>query len=269
MELGRKLRQARLDAGLSQRQLCGTEITRNMLSQIENGSARPSVDTLCYLAARLGKPVSYFLEEDAVVSANQAVMARARAAWEAGNAGEVLQALNSYRAPDAVFDMEKQLLEALAVLSSARDALADGRQRYAAELLEKLGALKNGYCAAELERERLLLLAKARPELRQDICRALPALDEELCLRAADALEQGDYARGAALLDAAEARESPEWNFLRGEAYLAGRQYARAAQCYHRAEKAFPEQAAPRLEQCYRELEDYKQAYFYACRQKK
>jgi transcriptional regulator with XRE-family HTH domain len=54
MELGQRLRQARLEAGLSQRQLCGDTITRNMLSLIENGSARPSMDTLRCLAARLG-----------------------------------------------------------------------------------------------------------------------------------------------------------------------------------------------------------------------
>ena len=61
MELGQRIRAARLEAGLSQRQLCGEVITRNMLSQIENGSARPSMDTLQYLAAQLGKPVSFFL----------------------------------------------------------------------------------------------------------------------------------------------------------------------------------------------------------------
>ena len=38
MELGEKLRQARLEAGLTQRQLCGDQITRNMLSLIENGA---------------------------------------------------------------------------------------------------------------------------------------------------------------------------------------------------------------------------------------
>ena len=76
MTLGEKLKQARLEAGLSQRQLCGDVITRNMLSQIENGSARPSMDTLKYLASRLGKPVSYFLEEEAEVPANLAVMER-------------------------------------------------------------------------------------------------------------------------------------------------------------------------------------------------
>lgn len=43
MELGEKLRLARLEAGLSQRALCGDEITRNMLSRIENGAARPSM----------------------------------------------------------------------------------------------------------------------------------------------------------------------------------------------------------------------------------
>ena len=53
MELGEKLRQARLEAGFSQRQLCGEEITRNMLSQIEHGTAKPSMKTLQFLAARL------------------------------------------------------------------------------------------------------------------------------------------------------------------------------------------------------------------------
>ena len=46
MSLGEKLRQARLEAGLSQRALCGEEITRNMLSRIENGAAQPSMRTL-------------------------------------------------------------------------------------------------------------------------------------------------------------------------------------------------------------------------------
>ena len=85
MELGEKLKQARLEAGLSQRQLCGDAITRNMLSQIENGSAKPSMATLRYLAERLGKSVSFFLEEDAVLSPNQAVMAEIRTAYDAKN----------------------------------------------------------------------------------------------------------------------------------------------------------------------------------------
>ena len=70
MEMGELLRKARLEAGLTQRALCGDRITRNMLSQIENGTARPSMATLQYLADALGKPVSYFLGE-VVLTANQ------------------------------------------------------------------------------------------------------------------------------------------------------------------------------------------------------
>ena len=64
MELGEKILQARQAAGLSQRQLCGEVITRNMLSQIEHGTAKPSMKTLAYLADRLGKPISFFLEDE-------------------------------------------------------------------------------------------------------------------------------------------------------------------------------------------------------------
>ena len=62
MDLGSKIKQLRIDKMMTQKELAGNEITRNMLSQIENGSARPSMDTLRYLAGQLGKPVSYFLE---------------------------------------------------------------------------------------------------------------------------------------------------------------------------------------------------------------
>ena len=117
MELGQKLKQARLDAGLSQRQLCGEEITRNMLSLIENGSARPSMDTLTYLAGRLGKPVGYFLEEDAVLSPNQPVMDKARRAFGKGAYDQVLSALKEYRNNDMVFDWEADLLLALSAMA--------------------------------------------------------------------------------------------------------------------------------------------------------
>ena len=78
MDLGSKLLQARQEAGLSQRQLCEGIITRNMLSQIEHGTARPSMDTLLALAGRLNKPLSWFLDEDALRSPNQAVVFAAR-----------------------------------------------------------------------------------------------------------------------------------------------------------------------------------------------
>ena len=142
MELGEKLRQARLESGLSQRQLCAEEITRNMLSQIENGTAKPSMKTLQYLANRLGKSVSYFLEETAVTSPNQTVMEKARRHFDAGEYASAAAALENYREPDAVYDREKSLLWSLTYLSLAEQALEAQKYPYALELLQNAGMEK-------------------------------------------------------------------------------------------------------------------------------
>ena len=268
MTLGEKIKQARLEAGLSQRQLCGEEVTRNMLSQIENGAAKPSMATLSYFAARLGKPVSYFLEEDAILSPNQEVMTRARTAVLEGAGQTALKILEDYRQPDATFDAEFQLLSRLGALDAAEQAIRNGQYPYAADILEKLDVMQDGYCADSLEKQRLLLLAAARPQLRHEICAKLPSLDGELLLRARDALDRGELDRCNHLLEAAEDHNDAQWNFLRGELYLSRQQFAEAAVCYHKAEVSYPEKCAVRLERCYRELEDFKQAYHYACKQR-
>ena len=56
MTLGQRIRQARIDRGMTQKQLVGDHITRNMLSKIENDSATPSVRTLEYIASRRSLP---------------------------------------------------------------------------------------------------------------------------------------------------------------------------------------------------------------------
>ena len=112
MDLGQRLKNARLEAGLSQRQLCGDMITRNMLSQIENGSAKPSMDTLRYLARQLGKSVSFFLEET-VPSSNQDLILEARNAFTDGKWKEVLAILDDFSLPDPIFDAEFYLLLSL------------------------------------------------------------------------------------------------------------------------------------------------------------
>lgn len=264
MELGQRLKEARLAAGLSQRQLCGDVITRNMLSQIENGAARPSMDTLRYLAGRLEKPVSWFLDEQAVSSPNQAVMEEARLGHLMKEPSRVLRALEGYRKPDTLYDWEQELLELHACLELAEEALDRDYRPRAAELLDRAASIVPTYCSRELERRRLLLQARLDPSA----AARLPGLDEELLLRARYALETGNAVRCAALLEAAEDRESPRWNLLRAEAYLAAGDYRAAADCYHKAEAIYPKQTASRLERCYRELEDYKRAYEYACKQR-
>ena len=64
MTLGEKLKSARRKLKITQADLCGEKITRNMLSCIENNKAMPSLDTLAYLSARLELPISYIVSDD-------------------------------------------------------------------------------------------------------------------------------------------------------------------------------------------------------------
>lgn len=264
MELGEKLRNARQEAGLSQRQLCGDIITRNMLSLIEHGSAKPSMDTLKLLAARLGKPMSYFLEEDAVVSPNARVMESARERFDAGDFAGAAAALEGYRAGDGVYDREAALLRKCSYLELAEQAIREKRRPYALELLEKAKPAA-AYCSEALERRRLLLLGQISGE---EVSTQLPSLDGELMLRAGEALRRGDTVRARKLLEAAEDQAGTQWNFLMGLVRLEGKKYREAARCFHRVEDSWPRETAPLLEQCYRELGDYRRAYEYAVRQK-
>ena len=63
MNLGEKIKAARLERHMTQKDVVGDYITRNMLSKIENGSATPSVKTLEYLAGALGLPAGYFMND--------------------------------------------------------------------------------------------------------------------------------------------------------------------------------------------------------------
>ena len=269
MELGQRIKQARLEAGLSQRQLCGEEITRNMLSQIENGSARPSMGTLEYFARRLGKTVSYFLEEDTVCSPNQQCMEQARKCYGEGAWSQALQSLEPYKDPDPVFDSERWLLEALCLMSLARNALTEGKAVYCETLLERAGEAgsRTAYYTPALERERILLLSCGDTRESVKLLQQLPEDSREQYLRGAAALEEKDYQRCAAVLDSAP-RDTSRWHFLRGEAARGMGQYALAAEHYLRAEADDPQACIPALESCYRELGDYKNAYVYACKQR-
>ena len=222
MELGEKIRQARLEAGLSQRQLCGEEITRNMLSLIENGAAKPSMKTLGYLAKELGKPLSWFVDEYGTD--------------------------------------HRELISSAENLRLAQEAAAQGKDIYAAQLLENV-------TSPLLLREKLLLMGLLPGSSRKEVCRMLPSLDGELLLRAEAALETGAGERCRKLLDAVEDTESVRWNLLKGKLELSQGRWEAAAECLEKAEEEGPE-VIGMLETCFRELGDFRRAYEYACKQR-
>ncbi len=248
MELGEKLKQARLDAGLSQRQLCGEEITRNMLSQIENGSAHPSMKTLQYLASRLGRPMSYFMEDEDP-------MASVRDAYRHGRYEEVLDT-----APGGD---EGVLLQILSILELAEQAYRDGKKPYAVALLERAELLEAGtvYCPEELARRRVLLMARLLPERTEKLLQSLP--EEELLLRAQGLAEKNPQAC-CAILDSLQNQQDSRWISLRGRAAFAAGDYAGAKVYLSQNE----EENLQLLEECCIQLEDYKGAYTYALKRR-
>ena len=253
MTIGEKIKQQRQALGLSQRQLCGDRITRNMLSQIENGSARPSMDTLTYLAAQLGQSVSFFLDESALTSPNADTMSSARTAYADRSFRQALDILAAYRHPDPVFDAEKSHLQNLCLLALAEQAATRGQGPLAMQLLEQIDS-ENLYFSPDLQRKYRILSGM------------LPVEDDgELLLRAEIALKQNDPARAIDYLKATENPESSRRNLLLGKAYFAQKDYEKAIPFLQNGEESDPKTCLSALEVCYRELGDFENAYRCAC----
>ncbi|WNS44163.1 helix-turn-helix transcriptional regulator [Paenibacillus sp. MMS20-IR301] len=62
LTIGEKVKQLRKAKGLTQTDLAGEQMTKSMLSQIENGRALPSMSSLQFLAGRLGVDAGYFMQ---------------------------------------------------------------------------------------------------------------------------------------------------------------------------------------------------------------
>ena len=193
MELGEKILRARQEAGLSQRQLCGDTITRNMLSQIEHGTAKPSMTTLQILAARLGKPVSYFLDEETAAQS------------------AVAQAWMQLRQAETAITQEKYLYAEELLKKVETDIPALLRQKCL--LLSRLPGVKPEELCRELPGLDEELLLRAKAALAEGNCkRALCLLEaveaqedpEVQLLRGEILLTQGRYAQAAECFHGAE-----------------------------------------------------------------
>ena len=257
MELGAKIKQARIAAGLSQKQLCGQQITRNMLSQIENGSARPSMKTLGYLAERLGRPISYFLEEQSVVFPNQQPIQEAKTAFALGDLAGMRRALDAFQEPDPQFFEERQLLEYHWHVQRARQAMEENMLPYAVKLLYRALELEGLYITADLRYRCRVLMVSAGENI---------PLEWDTDALLARARQCADPKRRLEILGAFDDQKSETWNLLQADALFALKRYAEAAAAYCLAKQDAA--VYGKLEICYRELGDYKQAYEYACKQR-
>ena len=263
MELGQKLKKARLDAGLSQRQLCGDTITRNMLSQIENGSAKPSLATLQVLSARLGKPVSFFWKE--APSENLALLHKASRT----NAAEALEILQNYLPDDPMLDDWYHWLLLRCYLDLAEQALVDNRLPLAQNMLNQASQVgAKSPSSLSYFGERLTLLQyKAGMIDAVSAAAVLPDNTQSMLLRASAALAQKDFQLCLAYLTSAD-HQTEEGILLRADTLLQQRNYQDAAAYYLQLENTMDNKIYSRLELCYKEMGDFKRAYEYACKQR-
>lgn len=68
--IGQKIKEARKEKKMTQEELADKNISRSLISLIENDLSYPSMQTLEYLSVKLDKHISYFLVEDDTDSVN-------------------------------------------------------------------------------------------------------------------------------------------------------------------------------------------------------
>lgn len=186
MTLGQKIKNARLQRGLTQKELVGGAITRNMLSKIENDAAAPSVRTLEYLARALDLPAGYFLGQSGLSDGSAPDgLNEARAAFRQQQWSDCLDALEANK--NAASTDEGYLLRARAGAAAAQLALDQGNPIEARELAEAaLYYNQEGmYRSAALDAQLCLLLGKALVALGEEERAAL----RQRCLDTLDLLD--------------------------------------------------------------------------------
>lgn len=136
MNIGKKIKDLRSSKLMTQSELAGNEITRNMLSQIENGTALPSVGTILYLAKKLGVPAGYLLSEgeEEFIYKKTTVMRNIKRAY-ADKSFEICRdmCLSSFDE----FDDELELILTDCCVGSAEDCMRNGRLHKACSYLDE------------------------------------------------------------------------------------------------------------------------------------
>ena len=283
MTLGQKLKQTRLARGMTQSQVVGDRITRNMLSQIENDLASPSVGTLEYLASVLHVRLSWLLADEQ----GEAEAGRTQRLRELLKSGDYSACLEL--APEHTPDDEQALALAMAAAQCAQRALEAERFDTARHLAQQ-GLLWNAgsiYENAQLTLHLRQILARcaqaAGPGQEQSafsdyrqLYTAQPARVRYHLTAARYQLERGKTAAAEAELRAVAAPPEEalaEYRIVQARLAAAGGRFAEAMDALRQASadgplpKLLERELLQTMELASRELQDYKTAYECAARQ--
>src|SRR4051794_23294911 len=124
-QLGERVRQLRVAAGLTQTELAGNRFSKEYISQIERGKTRPTQDTIDWLASQLKTDAGYLANgvETADLARAEALLAQGDAliaAAKYGEAAAILDGAESVVAGTGLAEltMRRQMAHAWAVMEA-------------------------------------------------------------------------------------------------------------------------------------------------------
>lgn len=166
VELGKKIKEARIARKMTQSEVVGDFITRNMLSQIESGTATPSIKTLEYLSRVLDVPLFVLIpnrpeKEDPICLLERAKRLLAKGAYE-----RVLEMEKEY--PEQLSDEFAAILSR-AYINLAKQRLRSENFQEAARLSQKSMeyAEKGIYANLTVKSESIMILNQAAEKLNE------------------------------------------------------------------------------------------------------
>lgn len=284
MNIGERIRELRISKLMTQADLAGDRITRNMLSCIENGSANPSLSTIIYIAGRLGVPAGFLLAEqgDEMAYRKMSNLSNIKKAYTTGDA-QSCRSLCLSGCPEP--DDEISLLLANCDSAIAVEEFWSGRLRSSCRFFDEAlsYAEKTIYSTDSIEAE-IRVYFRYMERISHTLYSDL--LDEEKALSvksnsetsqyldALDALDAGDASVAEEVIEQLSASGSNSFfaTHLQNKLLIGSKNYKQAQKAL---QQLLQDSITPLnkielytvledLEICCRENDDYKNAYRYA-----
>ncbi len=279
MTIGEKIKKLRIAKLMTQSELVGSEITRNMLSRIENGSANPSLDTVRYIAERLNVSPSFLLadEEDEKIYRKHKEIDGIKQAFmtedfricrdmclhaQSASDDEIQMILAECNLLVGIEEFNNgNLRVACAYLDAAIESC--GRTLYRTDWIVATAGLYFRY----MRRFSATLSSNVIDEEEVNI---YPSMTDEFC-RYAYATEQMERKESIDIIESIVRRGSPYALHMEAKLRMQEGQYEQAYDCLHRILLHDSTVAEPMLyfvfcdlEICCREIRDFKGAYEYS-----
>lgn len=131
--LGQKIKELRIQRGLTQGELGDGKVTPSMISQIEADKANPSHRLLKWVAERLETPIEYFLTDMQLQSEKISSFRFAQALMEAGEPGQAIPIFEQLSVGQALPMYQQEIQQDLAACYRN-----DGRLEDASQMLEQV-----------------------------------------------------------------------------------------------------------------------------------